>query len=110
MSGADPRPALRGHESAGELTMSEKVIAQDYAVMPFAGRNFAVDFDDWRPFFSMGGDLPAVPKESDLQDDQKRSRCGASWSRFWALVHHKLAATQRTNFPLNLNFGFFQRS
>jgi hypothetical protein len=31
MCGADPLPALRGHELAGKLIMSEKVIAQAYS-------------------------------------------------------------------------------
>jgi len=39
--------------------------------------------DDWSPVFSIG-DISVVPKESDLQDDQKRSTCSASRPRFWA--------------------------
>jgi len=63
--------------------------------MPIAVRNFALD--DWSPVSSTGGKIAVVPKESDLRDDQKRSRCGDSRPRFRALADGDYGHVQRTN-------------
>jgi hypothetical protein len=75
--------------------------------MPIAVRNFASDWTIAVRFSSMSDEIAVVPKESDLHDDQKRSRCGDGRPRFRALADGDFGRIQGTNIALNLTLDFF---